>query len=74
MANSLSVVMYFCPNDVSCEILLVISELIVFVFPVINSLNPSDCKTYLASEPATSKINEYENKPDTCKLLNIVVF
>ena len=34
-----------------------------------NPLNPSDCKTYLASEPAISKIDEHENKPDTCKLL-----
>ena len=63
----------FCPNDVSCELLVVIIELIAFVFPVINPLNPSDCKTYLASEPAISKIDEHENKPDTCKLDNIVV-
>ena len=46
---------------------------IVFVLPLINPAKLSDCKTYLASEPAISKIDEHENKPDTCKLDNIVV-
>ena len=45
-----------------CELLVVIVEIILFVFPVISSLNPKK----RASEPAISKTDEQENKPDTC--------
>ena len=40
-----SILSNFYPSDVSCDSLVVIIELIAFVFPVINPAKFSDCKT-----------------------------